>query len=506
MIPDKPQVSWVTRITLGVFVVLAAVLITLKLGLFFGFEYTSDLFVHIEKSRSFLLGKPLLYDNIHGPHPFHNTLVELLFAPFTWFWGALGLLVPYLLFLVGSFYAVLRWADRLQPYARAHVVTFLFAGLMGPVGFWMLDNPIYGWHPEMMAFPLALLLAVGLVREHTLMVRLSAVGMVLTHELGAVVCGCIFLLHYTIVKAPHEKSWLGMFKRQLLIVLPWIALFFAGLVLQHYWDPVGAGRLSGVLRQLREQASREDVGVMLTRLWWLLCTCGFVFFLFPLRPKAFLATLAACAPLILATTAAGFAYTVTPSKDTHNVFWPPRFAFTWGILAAGVIFSYATVQQKQASRWVWLKLAPLAAALVYAQMYAVFEIRGYSVVERAGLVIHGRTHHAKFTPEELRVLDCIERQTPKTTPVYLSPFLWNAFHTHQIHQYRPDNPLRLPPEITICDDPNRDWIDRGSCKKIRDEVFPANELREVKAGGLEISYREPHAAVVMSCVEPRKRP
>jgi hypothetical protein len=222
-----------------------------------------------------------------------------------------------------------------------------------------------------------------------------------------------------------------------------------------------------------------------------------------------LATLVACAPLIVATTAASVAYTSFPSGDIHNVFWPPRFAFTWGILSAGVLFSYATLQRKEVSGWIWVKLLPLALAVVVAQERALVRIRSYSAVDRVASVINGSTNSARYTAEEKLFLRCLERQMPPRISVYLTPLLWSTFHNHDIDAYREDNPHRRRPEVMICDRLGRDFLDANytpNCIQRQGMLYSEEESRFEQVAGIAVRYLEPHSAAVVSCIQPRERP
>ena len=62
------------------------------------------------------------------------------------------------------------------------------------MGFWIWDDPFYGWHAEVLYVPLAVLFAGALTRRRR-QVLLWGAALVLLREDGAVVACAIHLLH-----------------------------------------------------------------------------------------------------------------------------------------------------------------------------------------------------------------------------------------------------------------------------------------------------------------------
>ena len=115
-------------------------------------------------SRGWLRGHALLHENGYGNHgQVHNYYTILVFGPLSQLWGAYGLFLGHMLLLLGAAVALIRAAPVGSPAAAADIGS-VFAMLLGPVSFWLLDDFTYGWHVELLYLPLGILFAIA--REH----------------------------------------------------------------------------------------------------------------------------------------------------------------------------------------------------------------------------------------------------------------------------------------------------------------------------------------------------
>src|SRR5262249_1421502 len=121
-----------------------------KAILFEGLEYTSDMFAFLQMLKSVFEGRPLLFENSFGnTKALHNYYVLPLFYPFTRLWGAYGLFIGYALLLLLAALSVSKLASAAPQWKRELYWSIMAALILGPISFWVWDDPIYGWHGEL---------------------------------------------------------------------------------------------------------------------------------------------------------------------------------------------------------------------------------------------------------------------------------------------------------------------------------------------------------------------
>ena len=135
-----------------------------KALLFRNLEYPgSDFYSFLEMTWSWFYAGRFLHDNAYGSHAaIHNFYLLPAFAPLTITLGAYGLIVV-LVLAHGAAVGRLAGCGALDPPARLAVL----AGSLGPLAFHVFDNPHWGFHPELLYPPLALLLALELLQGWT---------------------------------------------------------------------------------------------------------------------------------------------------------------------------------------------------------------------------------------------------------------------------------------------------------------------------------------------------
>src|SRR5262245_55937082 len=110
-----------------------------KIALFNGLEYSVDVFVNLQASRSVVAGEPFMYEYFSGGlKGVHNHFVLLLLGPFTLLWGASAFFAATSLLQAT---ASMRWASSVEPDTFAKASSIIAAMLFGPLMFWSLDNP-----------------------------------------------------------------------------------------------------------------------------------------------------------------------------------------------------------------------------------------------------------------------------------------------------------------------------------------------------------------------------
>jgi hypothetical protein len=170
------------NVALGIAVVVVIGVLALKLKTFYDLGYTSDLFVSVQLSRSWLEGRGLLQDNCFG-----NAL-----AMHTYFFLApLGLLAkpfgaPSLLFVLSaSVGAAYFWAARLlRLLAVAGPLAVIAAGLVlvSPLSVAFYQEPYFGFHVETLTPVLCLILLYFLLQQRVIPSVLTALVVISVKE------------------------------------------------------------------------------------------------------------------------------------------------------------------------------------------------------------------------------------------------------------------------------------------------------------------------------------
>ncbi|QJD81466.1 hypothetical protein HH216_22375 [Spirosoma rhododendri] len=219
---------------------------SLLLLLFFGFKigrfqslyYTfNDMYIFIQSSCSWLDGRPVLYENIWGyDSRIHNNYILLLIGPLIYLGGVYGAFAVLTGLLLLSYGLLLRTlAGRGQWFLWLAFAVLLF----GPVWFWFNDHPGIGWHPELLYYPLVLLLTLALFYAETAWYFwVTALLIVLVKEDGALMAGTVHLsyLCLTYLRANSTRSILGILsnRRFWLTAAGWALVFVAGMLFLSY--------------------------------------------------------------------------------------------------------------------------------------------------------------------------------------------------------------------------------------------------------------------------------
>ena len=164
-----------------------------KALLFRDLEYTgSDLYSCLEMSRSWFFAGRLLHDNAYGNvGAIHNFYLLLAFSPLTLRLGAYGLFAG-LVALEALAVARVSLSGALELPGRAAVL----AGLVSPLAFYVFDDRVWGFHPELCYPPLAVLFALALVEGRRGPAILAAAAIVLVKEDGALVCAGVLAAYF----------------------------------------------------------------------------------------------------------------------------------------------------------------------------------------------------------------------------------------------------------------------------------------------------------------------
>jgi hypothetical protein len=477
---------------------------SLKLKLFGGFEYTMDILIHTQKSRSFLQGYPLLYDSFLGPHPYHNSFIEIFFAPFTFYFGSLGLLVPYaIIFGLSSLLVVtvLPTGTRQQ---RAGAFFFVSVVLLSPVSFWLYDDPFHGWHPDLLAFPLSLFFTYGLIRCHpSPRALLYSPPLILTHEGGAIAAWGIHIL--SIMMGGQDDMRVSArcrFIRCARVTAAWLGIFIIGLLVQRLWDDTGKNRLSNCLVGLvnGELVGFWELGLAALDVLIVLQSACLMGFLITARMRDFALTVLCCIPIISAMTLAGLSYTSDIRAEWHNALWVPRFSFILGVASSGLVFSLKKSRSKSDNPAFWyLYSAVVGIFALLMQHSQLVRARSYDVFNRVVSVAQNQLFSARFSSSELLLLECLNQSIPLDMPMSASSGLWTVFHNHNLDPGDSHNSWSSIPQIRVCDVGNRTPLEPSCSRGEFDSSHGITSLIVIH-DAIEVQYLEQYHAIVDGCI------
>jgi hypothetical protein len=469
-----------------------------KCLLFEGFAYTSDLFSFIQMSRSWLEGKPLLYENAFGLNSrYHSFYTVLLLGPLTHFLGAYGLFLATLLLMAAASFAALRSA--MPSRSGSWSAGLLMLGLLlGPVSFWIWDDFAYGWHAEILFLPLGVLYAVALMRKRGVRERLLLLLLIcLTREEGPVLA---FAIHFvvgalqTLSVAPAENGVRRICRDYLWTAWPYL-LIFCGLVA---WIAVQGGGGASRLAVAFESSRSGSFDWRPLRSWALLLSP------FPLVTwlayrkdwrvalRALACLVMSLLPVLAVTWLASHAY--RGPADIHGILWPPRFVLPWTVATAASLATLPSLEQGLG----FPGRAVLIALAVAVQPLALAVTRRYSVADRLWPSSSAQSRVPWLGVDEKRLLRCLSDRLPPRSSVAVSWDLFAAFHRHDI--VWPDRIANAwsMPSIVICERHQRDDASR-TCVSLRRHAF-SQGFTWTRLGRLLVGYGPTETPIVSPCI------
>ena len=407
-----------------------------KALLFRNLEYPgSDFYSFLEMTWSWFYAGRFLHDNAYGSHAaIHNFYLLPAFAPLTITLGAYGLIVV-LVLAHGAAVGRLAGCGALDPPARLAVL----AGSLGPLAFHVFDNPHWGFHPELLYPPLALLLALELLQGWTWRTVVVASIIVLVKEDGALVCAAVVLAHTvwrvgTARQTSKEEARRAL-RTGLVALLVLAVVFLAGMALLSVMSQTYAGtqetstdRLTPAVRAVARTLSghgRVRLFRILEALQVFLLTS--VLMLLPLGrrlPRGLLLFASAAPPLVAVLLVSSAAYRF------NMMLWPPRMATLQAGVVAALVFASVTPKGRRPER---LAVIALLAAVSWAGQVGVLHRMGYPLGSRvAALGSAFGPPRSPLGPTEDRYLRCVASRLPGGLPVSAGWGTHPLFHRQSI--------------------------------------------------------------------------
>ena len=415
-----------------------------KISIFHSFQYTSDLISMLQMSRGYLDGKPLLFDNAFGNHrAIHNYYTLILFGPLSWFFGAYGLYFGALLVWAGAVFVTIR----ALPSAGFTRGLASLAWLLGPVSFWLFDDPEYGFHVEMLFVPLAVIALISLERGDKGLWLFSSFLMVATKEDGPVIAcalhGFYFLSRYGVSRC-------GTYT---VICMSWIIVFILGLALISASGTGSSQIYSGATQNLLSLFSGmpEQFQKNLQELLKFFAIMGLPFAaFFPVR--SFINIIWHTVPLFVVVLIGETVKlpTVLPDILTWGPRLSPMYAFWVAIGVWGVVFGkLRTLGVKNGMAL--FSIVFYAAVVIAAQDFALTRVREYSIVEALGRAFEAPRATLMFKGREVAFVECVANALPRRTPLTASGYFFGPLHQHDILWEKLIYPDRGAPIAALCD-------------------------------------------------------
>jgi len=455
------RISWESR-----YYLLCLTLITLFLWLiaksilFQNLEYTSDLFSHLQMSK-FSFEKGLLFTNEWGRmSAIHNCYTILLFSPFTFAFGAYGLFIGTTFLYLLALWRLIALPDQLQS-VQGKIAIII--AILGPTGFWLFDDPIYGWNLELNFVPMGILLAVSLIEQKFAWVAVSSILLALTKEDGPVLACTIFVAHEILVRRnspersiPYGETAMRVAK----LCALWSVVFFLGLLLIHFQKTYSAvagqtdygGRLISATIRLFDSFNRPD-GMNELRSMYVgsLVLISATLVAIPTQLfKVAAAYLLASIPIYLIIAIPSFAYAGT----YHGLLWPPRFALLWSLAISLMMFFSSTETKPTTAARQAVYLMAIAASLVL-QVKALSYYRTYSFIDRIsyplGLGRGDNLVSSQLSSTEIKFVECLADGVKQPSSVLTEGSLFALFHRHDIVFPAQVHHAWRTPVLAVCD-------------------------------------------------------
>jgi hypothetical protein len=435
-----------------------------KALLFRNLEYfETDFFGFLEMSWSWHYAGRLLHDNAYGDHfAIHNYYLLPLLSPLTIPLGAYGLIVALVVFHLAAVLRIVR-AEALDLPGRLAVL----AGLLGPIAYYVFDNPVWGFHPEIFYPPLVALLAIDLLEGKTGRAIAVVVLIVLVKEDGAVLVAAVLAAYFVhrlwSLRAGDREERRLVVRAALLSLLAVTLVFLAGMavlsVASQSLPPTQTGaspRLSKALRILAASLAGDARSLQRTRLLeGLMAYAGtMALVLLPLGrrlPRGLVLAGLSAPPVIVVLAVSSAIYRF------ELMAWPPRLALLLGLVVACAVFTWS-VPTRPASARTAAGVVLLVAASWGLQVLLLKHI-GYSPWPRLDTMALLRADGYRASavpPAELAFLRCVAGRLPRGLPVSAPRRLIPVFHRQSVvfeelmvHAWHPPR-LRVVPSTTTA--------------------------------------------------------
>lgn len=413
-----------------------------KCLLFDQLEYTSDIFQSLIVSRSVFQGLGLFWEPQYGGLTHNFALLPTWYVLTSWL-GAYGLFAGHALLMLAVIAGFASEINLSEAWRRESYWLVVFALVLGPVGFWLWDDPTYGWHTELAFLPLSILFAMGLTRRSRVAWLWGAM-LIANREEGALIAWAVHALFVLMEAGPNLGGTADRCRRRrtarlALLTLAYLVVFAANVALLLARQPNAAdSRIGTALARVptlwANLAWRTEVWRSVGDAFglWL---AGAIVAVAILRVRWVLLVALVTIPLVVVEAFGMLAYDVGDMRY-HGIGWPPRFAMLWGPLVVGSVYAIKfAAAPRLGTRRARVAVCVVAAAIsVYLQASVLGASRDYDMVARLESVVgHGPQLGASaLTAREDRAMRCLGARLPYDTRVAVPAFLDAWFHRQRL--------------------------------------------------------------------------
>lgn len=431
LISNRDYLGWAVLITA---IVLLVFFFIAKSQLFAKLTYQSDLFSHIQSSRSWLQERPIMYENNYGHHArYHNYFFNLLMGPLVLWWGAYGIFI----FQLGLYIAALLYAfPYIYNYAQTNfhkIVTGILCIVFfcGPYAYWLYDDPWFGFHTEMLYIPLGLIFSIALLKQNKWLAIVFAVLIISVKEDGVVLLASLHLLHLFVQKTLghiNPKKWIiQTFSYGAIYLL----VFAAGIIYLKYQNNFELSRLDKTFSRAKEFSPSEIKNYVVSVLYSVgLLLLPFVLFIGFTRPRSgyfLLYALLLLLPIVAVNFVSGLYY--LPHKD-FSLTWVPRFSLVFVFLFVVCIYSVLFFSQTwfTKKRAIVFSSIGIGFLLFISQVYILKKEKKYYVYKNTlGIIFQ---EHPENNQAYLLQIKNLAKVLPYDYPVAPPYWLFAYFHKH----------------------------------------------------------------------------
>lgn len=421
-----------------------------KIIRFQGLYYTfNDMYIFLQSSRSWINGRPLLYENVWGySDRIHNNYLMLLWGPIIYICGAYGAFIVQTGLSIVSYSLMLRY---LSHRARAWVGwLFLLVLLVGPIWFWFNDHPGIGWHPELTYLPLSILFILTLLIHECRWFWITAALMVLVKEDGALLAGSIHLAFLSIqyLHADRTRNIFGVLTqpRFWLVLGGWAIVFITGMAFLSYKnhayepEPRLQQALDVIAAGMRERRFiLKNLKLLFLTALLLLPSVGMLLYgLYQVKWRqsrsVLLIYVIAQLALLLSNWVQGATYYGTNAFfDLVSLTWPPRFVLVYAFSFTYILAFWTLFGAGKTAILAW-KPTVIGFCLLFIQLPIVQYVRpDFHLISIARTLLRHHIDPAKepLLPSfDVAVIKKLAESIPAHSNVFVFDFLIPFFHKH----------------------------------------------------------------------------
>ncbi len=471
--------------------------------LIFGLNYTADIFNFLIMSKSFWIGRPWYFENARGFDSYlHNNFLVPLMGPVTLICGVYGIILIICLLLLWASIKIELLAKSVQNDKARWLRLILFILLLGPITFWIFDNPVYGFHPEVLYIPLVALYVCYRINNYKIAYIIAAL-ICLVRQDGAVVLWVVEMFNQLIRCDSNnsESDNRSTIYNVILCSLVCGIIFLSGLWILSIFGTPGSQRVTFAISQIRTLPTDPEFSTAVLKMILdsiVLVASGLVLFVL-VAPKKVLSCLIFIIPVIAVSVLSSFAY--LPNLKVmldHGTTWAPRAAIIWSLIPAlGILVVTKQSNLNQISKKYRLIAVSLFLSLALQGYFLTTKVN-YHLLSQIYNVYTGNLLINFLSERENNFLSCISKNIPASTTVATHGSLAALFHRHDIVFTNSISNAYKRPELIVCESNNRlPW--EYDCNQSYEKYKQDESIFTVTVEGIKAASQPQHKSVLRKC-------